>query len=391
MIKDGGRLAMVLPFELTYAVYARPVLVHLANSFGQVTILSFRKKIFRDLNEDTVLLLADRKGATSGGLAWCNMDSIEDLARLDPSAAFQDTMTVGHDALSRGKERIAEHIVPFEVRELYRRLRAHPRVRSLGSLAKVGIGYVTGDNSYFHLDQATIELWGIPGVFLRPSVWRGRALVGLRFTQSDWEHGCHSGDAGHLLSIPADATIPKSLRGYLEEGQRTEVHLRYKCRVRTPWYSIPHVIFPDALVTYMSGGTPKLAANASGVVAPNTLHVVQLHAKCAISAPQLAVLWQNSLTRLSTEIEGHALGGGMLKIEPAEARNVLVPVPRSIATRALADDLDSLYRQQGADAVIDRCDAIVLRRGLGLSEAECRALRTGTQALFSRRSHRDGE
>jgi len=36
----------------------------------------------------------------------------------------------------------------------------------------------------------------------------------------------------------------------------------------------------------------------------------------------LAALWQTLLTRLSAEIEGHALGGGMLKIEPSEAINL---------------------------------------------------------------------
>ncbi|MYA18079.1 MAG: hypothetical protein F4Z28_15645 [Gammaproteobacteria bacterium] len=34
--------------------------------------------------------------------------------------------------------------------------------------------------------------------------------------------------------------------------------------------------------------------------------------------------WRNALTTLSCELEGHALGGGVLKIEPAEARRVLL-------------------------------------------------------------------
>jgi hypothetical protein len=35
--------------------------------------------------------------------------------------------------------------------------------------------------------------------------------------------------------------------------------------------------------------------------------------------------WDDPLTRLSCELEGHPLGGGMLKVEPREASRVLIP------------------------------------------------------------------
>ena len=61
-IKPFGRLGMVVPAELTYAVYARPVLEYLQHSFRSMHIIKFRRRLFRELAEDTMLLLADGRG-----------------------------------------------------------------------------------------------------------------------------------------------------------------------------------------------------------------------------------------------------------------------------------------------------------------------------------------
>jgi hypothetical protein len=41
----------------------------------------------------------------------------------------------------------------------------------------------------------------------------------------------------------------------------------------------------------------------------------------------LETAWDHPLTRLSSELEGHPLGGGMLKVEPREASRILLPGP----------------------------------------------------------------
>ena len=122
--------------------------------------------------------------------------------------------------------------------------------------------------------------------------------------------------------------MPKCVRDYLDRGEAEGIEKAYKCRMRSPWYSVPHVYKPDAFLTYMSGFTPRLVANDADAFAPNSLHVLRLHGTPEMTSDVIAALWQTSLTRLSVEIEGHALGGGMLKLEPTEARTFLFRVPR---------------------------------------------------------------
>jgi hypothetical protein len=43
-----------------------------------------------------------------------------------------------------------------------------------------------------------------------------------------------------------------------------------------------------------------------------------------VGMAELQRLWDRPLTRLSCEIEGHPLGGGMLKLEPREAGRVVI-------------------------------------------------------------------
>jgi len=148
-----------------------------------------------------------------------------------------------------------------------------------------------------------------------------------------------------VLAIDADAGLTKSVRSYLESPEAHLARQAYKCRTRTPWYSVPDVRVPDAFLTYMIHREPKLVLNNAGCTCTNTLHAVRM--KDGYSARDLALSFRNPLTQLSCEIEGHPLGGGMLKLEPKEAQNILIPLGRDLRaheTRVI-DEATKLVRE----------------------------------------------
>jgi len=390
MLRPGGRLAVVLPMELAHAKYARPLLEHLRHSFAAVTFLTFRQRLFPNLSEDTLLVLADAKGQTGSQFLCRDLAHSGILATLrgNKQLPLPGTTKLNAQSMATGKVRLIEQFVPRKAQELYARLRLSKQVERLGNLADVGIGYVTGANDFFHLDAKEARQREIPHAFLKPAVRRGRSLVGLRFTTADWQRAAQTNEAGYLLHLSKNSSLPASVRRYLDEGEGRGVPRAYKCRARSPWYCVPHVYKPDAFLTYMSGVTPRLIANDAGAFAPNSLHVLRLHSPLYVSNDGLAALWQTSLTRLSVEIEGHALGGGMLKLEPTEAENVLVPSP-TFATanklKELAADLDILVRERGEDAARQHADSAVLIGMLGFDASECALLQKAARSLQGRR------
>jgi hypothetical protein len=379
---------MVLPAELGHAAYARPVLEYLARSFEQVSLLTFRNQLFPHLSQDALLLLAEGRGEHPQSTVAFSLLDLHSAADLDRPQLPQGTVRLEVSALASGQERLPLYWIPPAARELYRGLRRAPQTFRLGAVAEVGIGYVTGHNDFFHLSPEEARHWNIPLEFLRPAVRRGRALRGLRFTPSDWEQALPQGEAGFLLHLPPDATVPASVWAYLEQGRARGIPQAYKCRVRTPWYSVPHVHRPDAFLTYMSGSMPHLVTNEAGAVAPNSLHLVRLTAP-GWSAKALAALWQTSLTRLSVELEGHAMGGGMLKIEPGEAERIVLAKPADTTElEALADELDILIKKGRAEQAQTLADQVILREGLGLTKKEIAALSQAGQYLRLRRQRK---
>jgi adenine-specific DNA-methyltransferase len=392
MLRLGGRLAMVLPMEVGHAQYAQPVLEHLRRSFGSVTFLTFREKLFPELSEDTVLLLADEFGAAPARFLWRDVAHLSELTVLRENDLWPlpHTRVLDAPAVASGSTRLIESFIPEKARSLYHDLMKSGHAQRLGKLADVGIGYVTGANDYFHLSPRGAEQYRIPTEYLKPAIRRGRALCGLRFTPVDWRKAVERKEAGFLLHIGKDQSLSKTVRKYLDEGESRRIHDAYKCRMRRPWYSVPHVYLPDAFLMYMSGAMPRLVANDARVYAPNSLHILRLHPSAQIPSDALAALWQTSLTRLSVEIEGHALGGGMLKLEPTEAENVLIPcldrreLPKLVE---LSSELDDLARKVGDEAARERADQVILQDTMGLSKDECRLLRSAAVKLRTRRGY----
>jgi hypothetical protein len=274
------------------------------------------------------------------------------------------------------------------VRQLYGQLAEQKQVVRLGGVADVGIGYVSGYNDYFHLSMAERRRWRIPASFLKSALLSLGDSVGMAVCRADWQKLGREGKKVYLLAIPpvSESRLPRSILSYLEYGEELGVPKRFKCRVREPWYSVPHVRIADAFLSYMSGHTPRLVKNRYNLVAPNTLHLIRFDKTKRADA--FLGGWYSSLTRLSCELEGHPLGGGMLKLEPSEAERVLIPLPRAREETRVVRELDTLMRRMEEEAAIDFVDRHVLRRGLGLSATECALLGDASQEMQKWRMHK---
>ncbi len=390
LLKQGGRLAMVIPMELGHASYARPVFDYLTRSFERLTLLTFREPLFPELSQDTLLLLAENKtpekrNQDDATVKLLDLESLEGLESLT-EAKLEHAQTIDAKAIIAGKEKLSFYFLSEYAQHLYKRLMTQS-IR-LGDVANVGIGYVTGANDFFHLSREEVKSWKFNETVLKPAVYKGLAFKGLSFTEQDWQTAEAEKSAGFLF-YPQGVKLSKAVNAYIAHGEEQAKHTAYKCRTRSPWYLVPHVYGADAFLTYMNGLRSQFVVNEANAVAPNTLHLVRLHKNSPATANDLAVLWQTSLTALSVELEGHALGGGMLKLEPSEAKSVLLPsLPSTKKLKPLVKELDKLLREKNSELATQLADDVILGELLQLSKFDIKTLKESAELLRNRRYYR---
>jgi predicted RNA methylase len=321
LLKPGGRMAFVVPAEIGHAPYAAPLLDYLVDHFSVVHVIAIREKLFPQLSEDCWLLFTDGFGGKTSEIRFSALDRFEWSAR--PPAYFERISVA--DWRTSGNRRLRPFLLPRNAREVYKRLANDRGATCLSGFANIGIGYVSGDNNFFHLRPSDAQSWGIPAQFLHPSVRNGRSLASRQITPRTVQGWRQQDMQMLLLRLRPGDEIPSSVKRYLDSAAGKTAREAYKCRTRAPWYAVPDVQVPDFVLTYMSGRAPQLVRNEAGVTCTNTVHSVRI--KDRALAEKLLPSWGSPLVELSCELEGHPLGGGMLKLEVREAGRILFPAP----------------------------------------------------------------
>lgn len=318
LLKPGGRMSFVVPAEIGHAPYAAPLLEYLVSRFSTVHVVAVCNKLFPDLSEDCWLLHAEGfEGATSE-IRFSVLDRFVQCKR--PPTQFERINVA--EWRQTWRQRLRPYLIPAAAREQYRAVANHAHSVRLGGIASVGIGYVSGANDFFHLRPSEADHWGIPERFLHPTVRNGRALPASRVTASVLDRWRRDDEAILLLRLPKSKIIPQAVQRYLDTDAGYIAREAYKCRMREPWYSVPDVYVPDYFLSYMSGEQAQLVRNDADCTCTNSLHGVRL--KDRALSRHLAS-WGTDFVQLSAEIEGHPLGGGMLKLEPREAAQIILP------------------------------------------------------------------
>ena len=340
LLKPGGRMAFVVPAEIGHAPYAAPLLEYLVGNFELVQVVAVRRKLFPDLSEDCWLLYTDNFGGCTNEIRFTALDSFNAAeCRRPPRQAVQIPVAEWRADWSR---RLRPFLLPAGARELYRLAAGHPLATRLKDIAGVGIGYVSGANDFFHLRPSDAERLGIPAKLLHPTVRNGRALPARCLTRSTIAKWHAADDPIMLLRLPKVPAedLPTSVRRYLDSGPGREARQAYKCRVREPWFSVPDVQTPDYFMSYMSGVSAGLVRNAGGATCTNSVHGVRVKDRAGMA--HFIGAWESPFMALSREIEGHPLGGGMLKLEPREAGQLLLAPAELLPARASNDLLEAV-------------------------------------------------
>ena len=361
-------MAFLLPGAVLSAHYATPVLEHMKTCFGGLELVRLRERLFPDALEETVLLLGTDAGASTDSISYSEIAD-RDALRSHLHSGTRGTL-LHHAAYKLD-------LLDTAAADLFGTVAADPHVVPLGTMATVRIGVVTGANEFFIRPKSAWEAIGAPAV---PIVARRGWLVGASWEERDKRRLDRHDEPARLLALHA-RPASRRLQRLLATGRRT-YGLRHHCSNRDPWYGVDVGEAPHAFLGYMGATPPRLVLNRTNTTCTNAVHRIDFDIDDESRRRAIVGSWTTAF-RLGCELLGRHYGGGILKLEPAEAKQV--PVPTVAVAAESLDRIDALARQSDMTAATAMADRLVLIEGLGLCEADLLKLRQAADLLEARR------
>jgi adenine-specific DNA-methyltransferase len=368
-LKDGGRLAFVVPGAIEFADYARPVVEELLKRFGQVRFVRVTETIDweGDAQQHAVLVLAADYGHGPA-------------ERLERGEIARDRTCLLD---------VAAPVDKFAVEG----------AATLGDLAMIEIGVVTGANDVFLLNQETVRTNKIPAGAVAPIVSRARHAKGLSFTKRDGRELAKIGERT-LLFMPKGNLGERSspLRKYLSKIKKERRESVLWFSKRSPWWRVQAGRQCDAVFSYMNHLGPHLTVVEEGVTCTNTLHRVRFKSRDEEIMRSICVAILSTYTQLHAEGIGRVYGGGVLKFELKDVRRLPVLIPKRTVNKAIFNRIDTALRSGAPDKARALADEFVMPEFFGLDwrntvdqmEAELTRMRALRRLRSRRRKNSSG-
>jgi adenine-specific DNA methylase len=379
-LRPGGRIGLVIPAELLQVTYAAELRGFLVDELAEITVVTFKRLLFKGVLQEVVLLL----GVRGDGPARIRIAEVEDASALPTPVALRELAHA--PALRHETEKWTKYFLAPEEIEALRESREHPGLQRLGALADVDVGVVTGRNQFFVLRPSGTEARELAD-HVMPLVSKSAHVRGVRFDDADLAQLEGADAPCHLLAVDGAVALEPNgrLSQYVREGEAEDVHLGYKCSIRKQWWVVPSIWTPDAFLLRQIHDHPRVIANLTGATSTDTVHRVRM--VNGTPATALAAASVNSVTFAFAEVMGRSYGGGVLELEPREAEGLPFPDPHDLP-RAFEAKVDHLVRDGRLTEALDFVDQELLIGRLGMSPQLVGKLRAVWQRLRDRRLSR---
>ena len=379
-LQPYGRLGMVIPAEVMQVDYAAEVRQYLSEQYDSLTIVTFKKLLFPNAQQEVVLLLGE-KTSEKKGIRTIEVDDAEALSTLDLSREDFEVKQLDHNT-----EKWTQYYLTNSEISLIRKLRASSHVTPANELFDVNVGIVSGENDFFLLNEDTRVEYSLSEEHLTPIVGRADQLRGISFSNEDFRQLIACGRKMYLFS-PADdeyGALSKSEQNYIDYGVKQGYNSGYKCRIRKKWYVVPRTWKADAFMLRQVNKYPRIVFNNTDAQNTDTLHKIRFREQVDGRAVTAAFL--NSFTLAMCEIIGRSYGGGVLTFEPGEVRKLMIPIEGS--SNLDFELIDRLAKESRIEEILDYTDKILLEDHLNLTHEEVLLLRGVWNRLSNRRIER---
>jgi adenine-specific DNA-methyltransferase len=383
-IEDGGRLAMILPCSILRANYSGKIREILSQHFQLVQFICIAERFFDKTQEQGVVLMCDgyqsQAQPPSANITISEVKIREDVRKVLSS--------ITHTRKFLSSDNLYEGLISESTLDLLASLELREDVIKLGDWVNIRIGTVTGGNDYFIQSPSFWRQKGITPKFLSPVIRKPDQIQSILCNDEHIKSLIKKNEKVQLLSLSEKVTITPSLEIYLNAVPE-KVRKAWQCRSREPrssWYIIPNRENPPAFLQYMSPNWPRLIVNESGATCVNNIHRLNWHNDHPVTDwKRLAIGMYSSLAQLSAELVSRSYGGGVLKIEPSEAKKLTIPIIE-IHDEAFFTEINYLIMQKKETEATSLVDNRLLQKQMGLSVDSINKIRSARDLLKKRRA-----
>ncbi|MCU8009940.1 N-6 DNA methylase [Shewanella sp. SM87] len=363
LLKQGGRMGMVIPSEISHVMHAQSLRSYLGRVCSKIVIIDPKEIWFEGTLQGAVIILAEKKKDISVASQGVGIVSVSgyDFLQDDPNVLFDAAVGINGETV-QGKWTKAT--LDIDELQLIKKIIAHPNVRQFKDIAKVDVGIVTGANKYFLVDNETVESYELER-FAYPMFGRSQHCPGIVYDKYQHLENQKQGLPTNFLYIDKEyENLSERVKDYIELGEAEEYHKRYKCRIRKPWFKVPSVYSTEIGMLKRCHDAPRLIHNKIGAYTTDTAYRVT---STVTSAENLVCSFLNPLTVITAELEGRFYGGGVLELVPSEIEKLYIPIVDGLEHNV--DELNQLIKDGEIERVIRQQGLLILSE-LGFSQQD---------------------
>jgi type I restriction-modification system DNA methylase subunit len=396
-LKDGGRLAWIVPTKWMVADYGPSLQQFLYDHYKLEAVVGFRKRVFESALVDTVLLMMERcddieeRKQTETNFVRINekIDPDDAIRVIDRGYNIEEeafmkihsrpnyrTISVDQSYLMENLGEKLHHYINAPA--LYPAVLAHDDTSPLSDIATITRGKKTGANPIFILNGDDVRSRNIESRFLRPAVKSVKEVSGFEHTSADAERWMldmneyvEEVTAMSGIGETSDTTdrVTSSLRAdgfsgvlsYLQWAEDQPARGNSSLEANNPWFDLgdldkktSRIICPQAMDTRRF-----FIRSDEEVVASNRFLLVQPHE--GVDADVLFGLLNSSISKIVIESHGRVTGGGAVNLSGSDLKTLRVVNPASLSKSQAEQVKRGIERLlDGDESGLDVIDQVVI-------------------------------
>lgn len=378
-LKPNGRVGMVIPAELFYVDYAAETREFLNAFFDRLTIITFKKLVFDNIQQDVVLLLGERS-CEERGVRLIELDDLADLTTRGMKSLDKAEL------IDRTCNHWMEYYLTSEEIDLLKRLDGDSRISNSSELFEVNIGLVSGRNEFFIMNKSRVRELDLEKSVV-PIISQSKQVKGINLTDKDYNNLVEL-DKDVFFFAPENKDFDDLLdeeKSYIQLGEKNGFNTNYKCRIRPKWYYVPQSWHAEAFMLCNAHLYPRLILNKREMLVTNNLHKIKFLE--GVDGSLVTAAFLNTYTLAISELTGRGYSGGLLELTPEVIRQLRIPM--RMAERLDFQKIDDWQRKGEIDKILEYTDSVLLREGLDLTNGEIKMLHDIWDKLRNKRLNRN--